>query len=335
MVLSASISGVAIILIFFLTREELSITIFKEINLYYLLVAFLLTFGFWLIRSLRLRVLVESLGEKVSIFRIFSICMASAFAAHVTPSSTGGLPFEIYFIHREGLPVGKSTALTITDNMFSLIFFLIVSPVLLFWWGDLLNPGPEIRRFFYIAAVVIALFAVVSIFFIFNVKYLLSFLERLFGFRIVKRFVNESKLSHIYDFFEREVGCFHEGIQILLKEKGSLFWVFFYTVFYWVFHLSLAPVLLIGMGVNISLPPVILAQIIFNFIHPLFPTPGGSGGAELGFAYLFKFMIPGYLLGVFVVIWRFFVFYISLITGGIFFIKLIREVDYFQGVELE
>ncbi|MFW6238874.1 MAG: flippase-like domain-containing protein, partial [Halanaerobiales bacterium] len=126
---------------------------------------------------------------------------------------------------------------------------------------------------------------------------------------------------------------FREGMGILLTSKKALLLVFLSTVAYWFFYLSLAPVLLDGLGVDIPLPPVILAQILFNFIQPLFPTPGGSGGAELGFAYLFKFMLPNHLLGIFVAIWRFFIFYTSLLAGGIFFVKLVRDTDFFQRAE--
>jgi len=70
---------------------------------------------------------------------------------------------------------------------------------------------------------------------------------------------------------------------------------------------------------------VILAQLIFILFRPLIPTPGGSGGTELGFAYLFKFMIPNYFLGIFVALWQFFMFYVSLVIGGVLFIHLLKN----------
>ncbi|MFW6386511.1 MAG: lysylphosphatidylglycerol synthase transmembrane domain-containing protein [Bacillota bacterium] len=329
-IFSVTVSITAILIIIFFTRENFSLSLLGRLRVTSLLAAALITVIFWLLRSLKLKLLMHGMGGEVGLHRIFAIYLASTFVAHVTPSSSGGLPFEIYFLHREGLPVGKSTALSVLDNMFTFFFFLAVGPVLLFSWGRYLNLGPEITGLFYVAAAGVTLFMVLSLFFVFRVDLLFGFLDRVLATRLAKRFMQDSTREKVYNYCKREIGRFREGLGILLQRKLVLVQVFLSTVVYWFFYLSLAPVLLHGLGIDIPLPPVILAQIIFNFIQPVFPTPGGSGGAELGFAYLFKFLLPNYLLGIFVAVWRFFMFYASLLAGGVFFVKLVRDTNYFQ-----
>jgi len=58
-------------------------------------------------------------------------------------------------------------------------------------------------------------------------------------------------------------------------------------------------------------------QVIFYFILPFMPTPGGSGTAEVGFASLFSLFVPLHLLGIFVGAWRFIAFYFNLCIGAI------------------
>jgi uncharacterized protein (TIRG00374 family) len=49
------------------------------------------------------------------------------------------------------------------------------------------------------------------------------------------------------------------------------------------------------------------------------PSPGGSGVGELGAAALFADLIPDKVIGLFVILWRFFSQYFSAIVGGILF----------------
>lgn len=325
---SVSISIVALVIVMLSTQSELTLKAFGRINTDYLVMAAVIMIIFWILKSLKLQVLIRALGGRVLFHKVFGIYLASAFVAHVTPSSVGGLPFQIYFLHKEGIQLGKTTALTVLDGMLTFIVFMVSTPILLLIWGEYLNLGPKITGLFYLAILLVILFIVASLILIFNAHLAKVFINWVIGLRFVKRFFKEESLTKFKNFLEKEIDYFNDGIRLLAGSKRDMFLVIIYTVLYWVFYLSLAPVLLKGLGVEVAIPPVILAQLVFNFIQPIIPTPGGSGGAELGFAYLFKFMVPGYLLGIFVAIWRFFMFYSSLIIGGIYFIYLVQGTDY-------
>jgi len=67
-------------------------------------------------------------------------------------------------------------------------------------------------------------------------------------------------------------------------------------------------------------------QVVFYFILPFMPTPGGSGTAEMGFASLFSFFVPLHLLVLFVGAWRFIVFYFNLCIGAIVLLVEIKKL---------
>ncbi len=327
-ILSVSVSIVALLLVMLLTRENLTLKTFTRVRVSYLIAAAVITLVFWTLKTLKLKVLARSLGGRISFSKLFSIYVASAFVAHVTPSSSGGLPFMVYFVHRERLPLGKSTALSVFENMSNVIFYMVIAPVLLLVWGNHLHLGSVITRLFYIAVVLVIIFIIVSFVLVFNTHLALVFVNWLTGLGLVNKIFSRESLEKFKNFIETEINYFNQGFQLLIKKKKQLVLLIFYTILYWLFYLSIAPVLLLGLGLKVAVPPVILAQLVFNFIQPVIPTPGGSGGAELSFAYLFKFMVPGPLLGVFVALWRFFIFYASLIVGGICFIQLVQGTDY-------
>lgn len=128
-ILSVSVSIVALILVMVLTQNELTFKSFSRVNTVYLVIATLIMLTFWILKALKLKVLTHVLGGKVSTYKVFTIYLASAFVSHVTPSTSGGLPFQIYFLHREGLPLGKTTALTVLDGIITFLFFYNSNPL--------------------------------------------------------------------------------------------------------------------------------------------------------------------------------------------------------------
>ncbi|MFW5999008.1 MAG: lysylphosphatidylglycerol synthase transmembrane domain-containing protein [Halanaerobiaceae bacterium] len=329
-IFSVGVSILTIVSVIFYTQDELTPSIFSKIEPEFLVLAVLITMIFWNIKALKLKIMAKALGSSVSYRKVFAIFMASAFVSHVTPSSSGGLPFAIYFLHREGLSLGQSTALTVLENMLTLTFFMLLSPVILFLSGDFLNLAPAISNLFYITVFLLSIIIFVLVILIFNSYLASKFINWLTGLNWIKALFSEKKLKFFRGYMEEEVYLFREGMSVILAQKKDFVMILISTVIYWCFYLSLAPVLLLGLGINVSLPPVIMAQIILKFILPIIPTPGSSGGAELGFAYLFKFLIPNYFLGIFVALWRFFMFYFSLIIGGIYFISLVRGTRYIE-----
>ena len=55
------------------------------------------------------------------------------------------------------------------------------------------------------------------------------------------------------------------------------------------------------------------------------PTPGGSGVGEVGAVAIFQGIIPTAILGLFVILWRFFSQYLGATIGGIVFLTILLK----------
>ncbi len=325
LLLSVSISLLTIITLLFVTGEDFSIKIFAEISSIYLLISAIIIFFHWLLKAIRLRLLTDMLGGKIAFRRIFAIVLASRFVGHVTPSSAGALPVSIYFLNREGLPAGKSAALHILNNFLSFACLIIAGPILFLIWGSYLPFREEVVSFFYLFILIFIIFLLLFIYLTFNTKFYLQVFNWLLDKKILLKFFPAEKLTKFKKRLEEQIILFRKSLKILIENSLVLTLLIILSIAQWLMFFSLAPVLLTGMQLDFSIPAVILAQLIFILFRPLIPTPGGSGGTELGFAYLFKFMIPNYFLGIFVALWQFFMFYVSLVIGGVLFIHLLKN----------
>jgi uncharacterized protein (TIRG00374 family) len=75
--------------------------------------------------------------------------------------------------------------------------------------------------------------------------------------------------------------------------------------------------ILLGLGIEVTfLTGIVLASMLI-FLITFMPTPGAIGLGEAIFFLLFSKTIPTYLLGIAIVLWRFFYHYLSAILGAI------------------
>ena len=56
-------------------------------------------------------------------------------------------------------------------------------------------------------------------------------------------------------------------------------------------------------------------------------TPGSSGVAELAATSLFSVFMPASILGIAVLAWRAFTFYVNILVGGFVSLRLLKETE--------
>lgn len=272
--------------------------------------------------GLEFTITVSLTGNHISIFEGIKLYLAGAFISNVTPMSTGGGPFQIYFLHKRGINIGQATMVVLTKFLLRLFFFTTASIVFFVCFNNLISPGVLPRSVFYLGlgigfviAISLILFSIVPsisdklISLLFKIKKLKSFIQ---GNYKIKKFIVKGR---------KELREFHKSMKLLTEHKGKLALVALSTVLYWSSLFMIIPVILRGFGYNPNYLRAYVMQTIFNMIIPYFPTPGASGAAELGFASIFVSFIPRGIIGIVTLLWRFVTFYLILIIGSFFALR--------------
>lgn len=301
-----------------------------QFNPWSMVVALLMLLGSWVIEGLRLQLLTRMMDGRIGLWDSILIYLATLFGGNVTPFTTGGPPTQVYLLHRKGLSVGKATAVmsirmalsSLTTSIFApLLFVLFRNHFPNFWASDAI---------LFVGAVVSGLSALPML--------LPRQTKQLFQW-IVSRPLFRMVLGNRFDAtFARlvsEAEEFHTNLVAIRKwKKGELALVCLYTVLYWPLYLAIAPVILLfGLGLQVVMTTLMVMQFVWMFLISCVPVPGGSGVTEVGFAALFKlFGVPGPLLGVFVLLWRMFSFYISTFLGGAVFMRFVAKSPTEEGV---
>lgn len=260
------------------------------------------------------------MGQKITLGDCFQIYLASCFVSHVTPFNAGGTPLQIYLLHKKGLSLGRATAVTTIDlGLHSIVYLLILIGTFSLNLGFLKQIG------FLEAGLVWEGLAVIT--FLILLGGILYYLIRLRWANKIGSFVAEKGwLKRL----RQELFLFKEGSQLLIKSNWpAMLKAVMASISYWFFYLLLAPIIMLAMGKPVDFFGLMYSQLIFNVAQPLIPTPGGSGGAEVLLSYLFRGITGDQGLGLFVLLWRIYTFFSSLLAGGFFFWRLTicKEAD--------
>ena len=137
---------VVVFCVILLNNKEFSFSVFfgfiKNLNIYYLLGAFVCMLFFILFEGLSLKIILKNLGYR-SRFREAMIYSASdIYYSAITPSASGGQPASVYYMNKDGIPVSVATA-SVTFNIFMYtasiivigLFAIIVNPSYFFEFG--------------------------------------------------------------------------------------------------------------------------------------------------------------------------------------------------------
>jgi len=293
-----------------------------KLNYWAILIACLALVASWFIEALRIRLIASGLGSRISLMKVLSINMATAFTGNVTPFNSGGVPTQIYLLCQCGIQPGKASAIVTIRVIFTTLLFTLLSPLLLTFYYTKFSTG-LVHQITTVAIPVAYLLTVFLIAFIIKPKiarYLVSFI-----IKCLKSGKLGAKLEPVLTKALNEIEIFHESIRMFRKGLNFYF-VIILTFLYWATFFSIAPLLMYVFNYNATevFLESILFQFVLVFVLAYLPIPGGSGIMELSLFSVFVF-IPLHVRAFFILIWRFLSYYLSTIIGGFVLLRIINR----------
>jgi uncharacterized protein (TIRG00374 family) len=323
--ISVGFSLFVLIVILYFTINENTLQYLKQINPWFLLLAFMthiLTMCFW---AWRVQKMSGSLGYRIGFFYSLNLVFANLLAAAVTPAQAGGEPVRIHELYKANVPLGDATAVVIMERVLDGIALAALAAfamiVLTEQWKSL---GAISEIMVYVTWIFVA-----GCLFLFYlairrpdvVKKVVSRAARFFTSKWESAKVEELVLRA-----DKEIDHFQAAVIKFVKSaKGGLLWGMLFTLLYWVSEIITASLILIGLGQ----PPLFLEsfviQLILAILMMLPLTPGSSGIAEVGATSMYALFIPASIVGIFVVIWRIVLYYFNIALGILSSIIIVRR----------
>lgn len=267
----------------------------------------------------RLRTLSDG---QISWRNVFDDIMLWEFSSAITPSVVGGSGVAIFILSKEGLAVGRSTAIVMITAFLDELFYVVMVPLLFVFAGSNLFPEsvPEmdvlgfnlgITQVFWSGyGFMIFLISIIFYGIFISPKGFKRLLVWIFSIPFLLKFKSAAT----------QTGDEVITTSIELKGKPAMFWLktFGATALSWTSRFLVANFLLMAFtALSFSENLLVLSrQLIMWVIMLISPTPGSAGVAELAFGSFLSDFTPVGLVVVLAVLWRLFTYYPYLFIGA-------------------
>ena len=330
LIISLVIGLTTFLIITFVTNNQNVLAGLSYINKKYLFFSLTLMVFSAMIAAIRIKTTAEAVNEKITFVEALKVYYISNFAGSITPFFSGALPAQIYLFNknlRYKIPLGKATMIATVIPLLKTLVFAIITPIVFFYFSKTITLYATFSTILVILVTSFSLFLIYL--FVLMVRQPEKIIQTIFKikkFSCLSNFFKKEKVSSLTDKIIFEIRKFHKSFYLIKENRVKLLLAITYTIIFWGTFFLTAPLLLWGFNLKFDFSQVLITQIIFYSILPFMPTPGGSGTAEVGFATLFSFFIPYHLLGLFVVVWRFIVFYFNLFIGAFILLWEIKKL---------
>lgn len=252
----------------------------------------------------------------------------------ITPFSSGGQPFQIYYLHKKDIPAGAATAVPLTRFIVSTIiwglFALVLMAVSSFVLRETGNAVTETTRIIaWISIVLNLLFPIgvvmISFFPKAGKKAIVWLVNLLSKFRIVKRKYAVSK-KYVY-----EVQEYCNSIKVLFSKWWKLLPLILLCIVESAINVSLPFFVVISVADIAPTYDLLMQIVVLNCISQysayLIPTPGNTGAMEMTTSLVFV-TVTGIapVIGWVVLVWLLVTYYVYIVSGiGINIFEIIRD----------
>lgn len=287
----------------------------------------------WAVEGLRVYLIADILQERVSLWCLIRINIATAFSGNVVPmASMAAPPTQVFLLHREGIPLGKATAIVAVRTAASTLFFTTSAPVLFLGFGHTFVHG--LTRNLAVSAVIQLVLIASSIVALTTLVILIRpdlgvrLTNAAFSLRPVRRLLG-ARSAQVAERVARETQDFHSSMDNLFRNRRSAALIAALTLAYWALYFSVAPLLLLSVGFPLGLrgtAKLMIFLFLTYFLLSYLPVPTGSGVSELSFgSILIFFGIPDPIRTVILLVWSFLCVQIYTLLGGAFFLGSLRK----------
>ena len=313
----AVITGIsATILITSLVGNREVFSKLKSSHPLWIFITFLIALLVILLDSLRISLLSGSVGKKLDLWKSMKASIYGFYISAITPFSSGGQPFQIYYLSKLGLKVEEASMIVSVKFITSFTITVI--------WGmlALLKCKEDISSVPYVGKLMIFGVSLTIAFYVF---FLLLAVGGRFGKWFLKSplivvpiaFFLKKDREEVFDVVESRVEEYRKVLASLWRKSKWHFFANSILSFFMITSIFSSPYFSMkAVGADIdffrSLSLTAAMSMIFYFV----PTPGASGGVEGVFYLVYSYLVTPTLAASGLIIWRFFTYHMSIILGA-------------------
>lgn len=309
------------IVMYFSLKDDFStvISYILKSNLAWLLVAVIFMLLNILFQSISLYLFIKKIDKKYKFSFALKLTAAGLLFNAITPFSSGGQPFQIYMLKKQGIRISDSTNILLQNFItyqLSLIFIGTIA-VILNYSMNIFPSSSLLKKVVLLGYLVNVLVLFLIVFFLFakkvNTKLFNKIIDFIFKFKFIKnKEEKREKLTEMLENFYNGSVSLKNNLDVFFKSMlfNTLSLICLYILPLFIFYSM-------GEAKSITIIKSLVASGYTYLIGSFVPIPGGTGGLEYGFIEFFKTFKSGSFISAAMLIWRFITYYLGMIIGMI------------------
>ena len=312
---------ISILVLFFSLKDDFN-NILEQIiklDIKYFILAIIMLIISLLFRTKSLHTVIKKVKPKYKIKEAINLTLETQFFNAITPFATGGQPFQIYTLKKEGINVTNGTNIIIQNFISYQIALVLIGIVFVTYnyFTNLLGESTLLKNLVTLGFTINLVVIIVLFLVAFNKKSNKYIINKIIDLLTKLKIIKNKKQTK--ENFNEYIENFHKGASVLLKDKITFIKTISYNLIS-LLTLYLIPLPVIyALGFTINPIEVLLASSYTMLIGSFIPIPGGTGGLEYGYVMFYGNFIKNPVLNASMLIWRFITYYLTLIIGTIVF----------------
>jgi len=284
-------------------------------DLKWILAAVLSWCAFTVFEALGLHIFLLQQKQKVKLRTSILVAMIGSFYSAVTPAATGGQPMQVFAYKKRGIPTGFSSS-GLAVKFFTFQTALLTMGGLLWALNGeaIAQLGVEVRLWATTGFILNGFTVAVVLLLAINkniVRWLITLLIKL-G-KLIRLVKDEAKIASKVDATMED---FHASVYMVTHHPLRLLWLLFISCINVLGLMSISYCIYRALGLNeYGYFDILTRQFLLYISASFTPLPGASGAQEGGFLLFFKNVFPADQAVGALLIWRFFTYYFTMITG--------------------
>lgn len=328
--LNLSLLILALSLVLYFTLKDNFSSIMRELSKVNILIFALAIFVFILslmIKSVSLQIFIKEHKKNYSFKSAFCLTLIGQFLNGITPFSTGGQPFQVYLLKKDGHRISDSTSAMVKDSIAYQVALLIMG-IFSITLNLVLKTIPVNSSLtpLIIIGFLINIMVLLFLFMIIRMrKTTRSIINKLL---LILNKIRKKNTDQLKKRIEKGLDNFYNCYEELRKNKKQ----FIITVLTNVINLTLLYMIpyIIFKSLNTNTFDIMRSIMLTSFVMLMgnfVPIPGATGGIEYGFIKFFGIfntnisVISGAML-----LWRFVTYFFGMLMG--FIMLIIKEGTY-------
>ena len=322
--------SVSLLIMYFIMKDN-----FDEItsnllntNIFYLLLILILVVLHVVFQSFSMHLYLRELDPNYKFKDTVILMFSALFFNAITPFSSGGQPFQVYLLNKQGIKITESTNALLQNFLsYQLALTILGTLAIIINSKIIIIPTTSLLKNVVLVGFFINVFVLFLLIFLgkaknINTKVFNKIFNFIFSFKFIK---NREKLKEKAN---KKIDEFYESGNYFKNNKFILLKAVFFNILGLLILYSIPLFIFYSIGLfdELSLLDSIVCASYTYFVGSFVPIPGGTGGLEYAFIEFFNGFTNSTLISTCMILWRFMTYYVAMILGALSLLFVKKKV---------